>query len=80
MTRNDHLHKMVQMAHNEDKMRGHLRWFSHVLYWPLDARYKPWDEGVKRGRGRPRITRKEVVPKDLQYLGIHADLVKDRTE
>lgn len=46
----------------------------HVLRLPPDApiyRCKIMvSEGVKKGRGRPKNTRKGVIPKDLQSLVI----------
>lgn len=37
-------------------------------------------KGAKREQGTPKITWKEVVSKDLQSLGIHANLAKNKVE
>ena len=37
-------------------------------------------EGVKRGPGKPKIIWNEVISKDLQILGINADLAKKKTK
>lgn len=82
-TREEHIQEIFQVEHVENKLRESLlRCFGHVLCRPPDAlvcKCAPKvSEGVKRGQSRPKITRKKVVLKDLQSLGIHEDLAKDR--
>lgn len=48
-----------------------LRWFGQVLrrlpYAPVSVCENMMIEGVKRGRGRHKITWKEVISKDKKY-------------
>ncbi|KAJ0975401.1 hypothetical protein J5N97_017366 [Dioscorea zingiberensis] len=81
--RNEHIRQKVHVAPIEDKIReGRLRWFGHVRRRPPGAPVRKCDslvvEGKKRGRGRPRITWREVVSKDLRMLDIEPDLAFDR--
>lgn len=59
-----------------------MRWFGHALCHPRDTPVCCCEivvnEGVKKDQGRPKITRKKVVSKDVQLFGINADLAKDR--
>lgn len=56
----DHTQQKVQIAHIEHKMRGHLKWFGHILHRPPNALVCMCEimvsEGVKTGGGRPRIS------------------------
>lgn len=69
--KNKNIQQKVQVVHIENKTREvRLKRFSYVL----DARVHNcgtiMSEGVKKGRGRPKNTRKGVIPKDLQSLVI----------
>ena len=59
-----------------------LRWFGHIQHRPLEApvhsrRLKRADN-VKRGRGRPNLTWKESVKRDLKDWSITKELAIDR--
>lgn len=55
-----------------------MRWLDHVTDELVCKCEIMRSEGVIRGRGRPKIIRKEVILKDLQALEINADLAKHR--
>lgn len=78
--KNDYIRQKVQVARIEDKMHR-LRWFEHVLCWPINAPVRRCEimvsEGVKREWGRLKFTWKEVIWKTLQLLSINTNLTKD---
>ena len=59
-----------------------LRWFGHIQRRPSDAPIRRGvpctEEGVRRGRGRPRLTWQEVVKRDMRDWDICQELVLDR--
>lgn len=80
--RNNYIREKVQVTQVKDKMRCR-RWFGHIQSRPPNALVCRCDkitvgEGVKRGEGRPKISWKEVVSKNLQFMEIQIDLEKDR--
>lgn len=73
-TREEHIHKIFQVEHMDNKLQESLlRCFGHVLRQPPDAQdYKrapKVSEGVKRGQSRPKITRKKSCPKGPTISG-----------
>ena len=69
--RNDDIRERVGVAPIEEKLVQHrLRWFGHLQRRPPEA---PVHSGIisrfkstRRGRGRPRLTWKEAIKKDLK--------------
>lgn len=80
--KNGHTRQKVQIACNEDKREKVAR--DAVMRRPIDTPVRRcatmMSEDVKTGRGRPNITRKEVVAKDQQFLVINGDLAKGRVQ
>ena len=62
--------------------KNRLRWFGHVERKQEDDRVKGCVsmeiEGA-RPRGRPHITWKEVIPKDLKRCGLKRENAQDRS-
>ena len=83
--KNENIRSMVGVAPIEAKIKEHrLRWFGHVYRRPTDAVVKKSDniivEGHTRGRGRPKLTLKAVVRKDLRALNITEHEALDRAQ
>ena len=81
--RNECIRQKVHVAPIGDKIReGRLRWFGHVHRRPSDAPVRKCDNLIvkikKNGRGRPRLTWKDIVVKYLKVLDIDEDVVLDR--
>jgi len=81
--RNEVIRKKVGVAGIVDKLReNRLRWFGHVRRRPEGApvrRVEEWDHGgIKRGRGRPKMTWLEGVRKDMKCMDLREDEVLDR--
>ncbi|KAJ7946136.1 Retrovirus-related Pol polyprotein LINE-1 [Quillaja saponaria] len=83
--RNEEIRRKVEVAPIEKKMReNRLRWFGHIQRRPMDTVVKQGDmvqvPGVRRGKGRPKLTWGAVIEKDMAVLGINENLVLDRCE
>lgn len=81
--RNEVIRDKVGVASIGDKLReSRLRWFGHVLRRDPRApvrRTEGLDLGdVRRGRGRPKKSWKEVIRQDLALLSISEDMAMDR--
>jgi len=67
----------------EKLVENRLIWFGHVERRLVDAvvtRVSQMEESqVKRGRGRPRKTIREIIRKDLEVNEMDPNLVYDRT-
>jgi len=67
----------------EKLVENRLRWFGHVERRPVDAVVRRVDQmeesHVRRGRGRPRITIRETIRKDLEVNELDPNLVYVRT-
>jgi hypothetical protein len=83
--RNNDIRERLEVAPVEEKLMQHrLRWFGHMQQRPAVA---PIHNGVirrtsnkKRGKGRPNLTWKETVKRDLKDWCITKELVLDRRE
>jgi hypothetical protein len=83
--RNDDIRERLGVAPVEEKLVQHrLRWFGHIQRRPVEA---PIRNGVirrtgnkKRGRGRPNLTWKKSVKRDLKDWCIGKELALDRRE
>ena len=81
--RNEVIRDKVGLASIGDKLReSRLRWFGYVLRRDPRAPV-PRSEGldlgeVRRGRGRPKKSWKEVIRQDLALLSISEDMAMDR--
>ena len=81
--RNDDIQDRDGVAPIEEKLVQHrLRWFGHIQRMPPEAsmhsgRLK-YAENVKRGRGRPNLTREETVKRDLKDWSITKELAMDK--
>ncbi|XP_047267018.1 uncharacterized protein LOC107853402 [Capsicum annuum] len=69
--RNEIIREKVGVASVEDKMREvRLRWFGHVMRRGTNAPVRKCErlalEGFKRGRGRPKKYRREVIKRDME--------------
>ena len=62
---------------------GNATGFGHVERRPVDAVVRRVDQmeesWVKRGRGRPRKTKREIVRKDLEIIELDPNMIYDRT-
>ena len=81
--RNDDIRDRLGVAPIEEKLVQHrLRWFGHVQRRPSDAPVHcgilSRDTNVRRGRGRPKLTWREAIKRDLKGWGIPRDLCLDR--
>ena len=59
--RNERIHKMIEVAPIEEKMReNRLRWFGHIQRRPINDPDRKSGaihiEGNAKGRGRPKLT------------------------
>ena len=82
--RNERIHKMIEVAPIEEKMReNRLRWFGHIQR-PTNAPVRKSDaihiEGNARGRGRPKLTWIEIIKKYLVWCGLTDIMALDRVE
>ena len=73
----------VGVADIASKLReNRLRWFGHVRRRPSGApvrKVEEWDQGgLKRSRGRPKMTWLEGVRRDMKFLGLQENEVSDR--
>jgi hypothetical protein len=83
--RNDDIRERLGVAPVEEKLIQHrLRWFGHIQRRLAEA---PVRSGVirrsdngKRGGGRPNLTRKESVKRDLKDWCIIKELALDKRE
>jgi hypothetical protein len=81
--RNDDIHDRLGVAPIEEKLIQHrLRWFGHV-HWrsseaPVHRDIIRRPDNVKRGRGRPNLTWKEAIKRDLKEWNIPMKLCLDR--
>jgi hypothetical protein len=76
--RNDDIRDRLGVAPIEEKLVQHrLRWFSHVQRRPSKApvhcRVVSRDINVRRARGRPKLTWKEAIKRDLKGWDISRD-------
>ena len=81
--KNDYIRTDIGVAPIEAKMvENRLRWFGHVERRPLEAPVRRVDgmtfSPLKRGRGRPQRTLKELIRQDLRLNNISERLVFDR--
>ncbi|XBI43936.1 hypothetical protein VPH35_108649 [Triticum aestivum] len=81
--RNDDIRDRVGISPIEEKLVQHrLRWFGHTqrrhLEAPVHSGRLKRAENVKRGRGRPNLTRAESVKRDLNDWSITKELAMDR--
>ena len=81
--RNEVVRNKVGVANIGDKLReSRLRWFGHVQRRHQSApvrRCKVLYLGeVRRGRGRPKKSWKEVIRQDLELLDLSEDMAHDR--
>ena len=82
--RNDDIHDRLRVAPIEEKLVQHrLRWFGHVQKRPTEI---PVHCGVlsqannmRRGRGRPKLTRGKAIKRDLKAWDIPRDLCLNRS-
>ena len=82
--RNVVIRKKVGVAPIEDKMREtRLRWFGHIMRRCINALVRRCEMitlmQYRRGRGRPKISRKEVIRWDLKYMGLTEDIAQNRS-
>ncbi|XP_070016294.1 histone acetyltransferase MCC1-like isoform X2 [Nicotiana tabacum] len=74
---------IVGVASVKDKMReSRLRWFGHVKRRSIDAPVRRCErlamESLRRGRGRPKKYRGEVIIHDMALLQFTEDMTLDR--
>ena len=82
--RNDVIHDRLGVAPIKEKLAQHrLRWFGHVQRRPPEAPIHcgvvRQEINVKRGRGRPKLTWRETIKRDLNGWDIPRDLCSDRS-
>jgi hypothetical protein len=82
--RNDDIRDKLGIAPIQDKLVQHrLRWFGHIQQWPPEALVRSGilsrPENTRRGRGRPRLTWKEAIKRDLKEWNISQELALDRS-
>jgi hypothetical protein len=82
--RNDDIQDRVGVAPIAEKLVQHgLRWFGHIQRRPPNAPVhsrRLERDNVKRGWGRPNLTWKESVKRDLKDWGITKEQAIDRAE
>ncbi|PHT76138.1 Protein disulfide-isomerase [Capsicum annuum] len=83
--RNEIIREKVRVVSVEEKMREvRLRWFGHVMRRDTDAPVRRCERlalnGFKRGRGRPKKYRREVIRRDMEQLRLTEDMTLDRKE
>ena len=81
--RNETIQEKVGVASVEDKIqKARLRWFRHVMRRGTDAPVRRCErlalDGFRRGRGRPKKYRKEVIRRDMKQLQFTEDTTLDR--
>ncbi|KAF3642569.1 putative nogo-B receptor-like isoform X1 [Capsicum annuum] len=81
--RNEIIREKVGVVLVEDKMREvRLRWFVHVMRRGMDAPVRRRErlalDGFKRGRGRSKKYRREVIRCDMKLLQLTEDMTLDR--
>ncbi|XP_070039139.1 uncharacterized protein [Nicotiana tomentosiformis] len=81
--RNEVIREKVSVAPMDDKMREvRLRWFGHVWRRSPDALVRRCESlalaGMRRGRGRPKKYRGEVIRQDMALLQIFLDMALDK--
>ena len=80
--RNEDIRRKVGVTSIVDKLREcRLRWFGHVRRRPAEApvrRCESLDLGdIKRGRGRPKKSWKEVIQHDFNLLNLSEAMTAD---
>ena len=83
--RNECIRKKVGVAPIDEKItESRLRWFGHVRRRPTEAPVrridKLEDSPLKRGRGRPLTTLRDIIKKDLEINGLSESMVFDRAQ
>ncbi len=75
--RNEYIRKKLGVAPIDEKMReSRLRWFGHVRRRSADAPVRRVEAielrtQIKRGRGRPIKTWKEIIKNNLKYFNLN---------
>ena len=63
---------------------SHLRWFGHVQRRVINAPVRKSEliqvEGMKKGRGRPKIILVQVIKKDMTIKEVTKSMTIDRVE
>jgi hypothetical protein len=82
--RNDDIRDRLGVAPIEEKLVQHrLRWFGHVQRRPSEAPVHcgvlSQDNNVRRGRGRPKLTWREAIKRDLREWDILRDLCLNKS-
>ncbi|KAK4359316.1 hypothetical protein RND71_021545 [Anisodus tanguticus] len=80
--RNDDIQDKIRVALVEDKMRKvRLRWFGPVQRRHTNAQYggvRGWLwTGFKRGEGRPKKYREEVIKRDMMHVQLTEEMTLD---
>ena len=75
---------VIDVAPIKEKLvQYRLRWFGHVQRRPSEAPVRcgvlSRDINVRRGRGRPKLTWKKAIKRDLNGCDIPRDLYLDRS-
>ncbi|XP_019236534.1 PREDICTED: uncharacterized protein LOC109216790 [Nicotiana attenuata] len=81
--RNEVIQNKVGLALVEDKMReARLRWFGHVKRRSTEAPIRRCErlalEDMRRDRGRPKKSWREVIGRDMVQLEVTGDMTLDR--
>ncbi|XP_057670224.1 uncharacterized protein LOC130902259 [Diorhabda carinulata] len=80
---NDRIREIMKVQHTitEDIRMNQLRWYGHVQRMPEDRIPKQilnWAPQGRRKRGRPRLSWREGIEKDIRERGLEEDLWEDR--
>ncbi|XP_056648205.1 uncharacterized protein LOC130452786 [Diorhabda sublineata] len=81
--RNDRIREIMKVQHTitEDIRVNQLRWYGHVQRMPEDRIPKQilnWAPQGRRKRGRPRLSWREGIEKDIRERELEEDLWEDR--
>ena len=81
--RNDYIREKVGVSPIEKKITEiRLRWFRYVQRRPLEAPVRKIDQIVfsliKRGKGKPKKTLRDVIKRNLWLNGIFESLIRDK--
>ena len=83
--RNEEICLNIEMVHIDEKIReNQLRWYGHIQNEAIRAPVKKSNliqvNGMKRGRGRPKITLVKVVKKNMLIKEVTKNMILYRIE